>query len=109
MRILKIYDGDYPWDVRVEKITQSLLGAGHEVRLLCRNLGGRSQELYAFRSDPTEQRNLAEEQPEEATRLQSALARWQERIEKGVRWDAESDAPLDPAVEDQLRALGYIQ
>ena len=41
MRILKIYDGDYPWDVRVEKITQSLLGAGHEVRLLCRNLGGR--------------------------------------------------------------------
>ena len=41
MRILKIYDGDYPWDVRVEKITQSLLGSGHEVRLLCRNLGGR--------------------------------------------------------------------
>lgn len=41
MRILKIYDGDYPWDVRVEKIAQSLLGAGHEVRLLCRNLGGR--------------------------------------------------------------------
>jgi len=41
VRILKIYDGDYPWDVRVEKIVLSLLGAGHEVRLLCRNLGGR--------------------------------------------------------------------
>src|SRR5262245_506108 len=37
MRILKIYDGDYPWDVRVEKVVATLLQAGHSVRLLCRN------------------------------------------------------------------------
>lgn len=37
MRVLKVYDGDYPWDVRVEKVTQTLLAAGHSVRLLCRN------------------------------------------------------------------------
>ena len=37
MRILKIYDGDYPWDVRVEKVGQTLVAAGHSVRLLCRN------------------------------------------------------------------------
>ena len=37
MRILKVYDGEYPWDVRVEKIVTTLLGAGHTVRLLCRN------------------------------------------------------------------------
>lgn len=32
-----VFDGDYPWDVRVEKMAESLLEAGHEVRLLCRN------------------------------------------------------------------------
>jgi glycosyltransferase involved in cell wall biosynthesis len=37
MRILQIYDGDYPWDVRVEKVSRTLLSAGHSVRLLCRN------------------------------------------------------------------------
>src|SRR5207244_1277274 len=37
MRVLKVYDGDYPWDVRVEKVTKTLLDAGHTVRLLCRN------------------------------------------------------------------------
>jgi len=37
MRILKIYDGDYPWDVRVEKVAETLIAAGHSVRLLCRN------------------------------------------------------------------------
>lgn len=37
MRILKIFDGEYPWDIRVEKICDSLIAAGHEVRLLCRN------------------------------------------------------------------------
>src|SRR4029453_19300682 len=37
MRVLKVYDGDYPWDVRVEKVVTTLLQAGHTVRLLCRN------------------------------------------------------------------------
>ncbi len=37
LRILKVFDGDYPWDVRVEKIVRTLLGRGHSVRLLCRN------------------------------------------------------------------------
>ena len=39
MRILEIFDGSYPWDVRVEKVSRSLLAAGHEVALLCRNSG----------------------------------------------------------------------
>jgi glycosyltransferase involved in cell wall biosynthesis len=37
MRILKIYDGDYPWDVRVEKMLRTLTQAGHEVTLVARN------------------------------------------------------------------------
>ncbi len=37
MRILKIFDGDYPWDVRVEKFLHAFERAGHEVTLLARN------------------------------------------------------------------------
>ena len=37
MRICKVWDADYPWDVRVEKVSHSLAMAGHEVHLVCRN------------------------------------------------------------------------
>ena len=38
MRCLFIYKEEYPWDVRVEKIVNSLADEGHEVLLVCRNL-----------------------------------------------------------------------
>ncbi len=38
MRILYIWDADYPWDVRVEKICLSLVAAGHEIHIASRNL-----------------------------------------------------------------------
>lgn len=41
MRILKLYDGDYPWDVREEKILRTLTARGHRVTLLARNRAGR--------------------------------------------------------------------
>jgi glycosyltransferase involved in cell wall biosynthesis len=41
MRICKIWDGDYPWDVRVEKVATALTEAGHEVTLVARNRGRR--------------------------------------------------------------------
>ncbi len=37
MRILKIWDADYPWDIRVEKVVKTIVQAGHEVHLVCRN------------------------------------------------------------------------
>lgn len=37
MRICKVRDDEYPWDVRVEKICRSLVRAGHHVDLVCRN------------------------------------------------------------------------
>lgn len=40
MVICKIWDADYPWDVRVEKVCQSLQQK-HEVHLVCRNTKGR--------------------------------------------------------------------
>lgn len=37
MRILYIWDADYPWDIRTEKICKSLLKAGHSVCIAARN------------------------------------------------------------------------
>lgn len=37
MRICKVWDADYPWDVRTSKVCRSLTAAGHEVHLVARN------------------------------------------------------------------------
>jgi glycosyltransferase involved in cell wall biosynthesis len=37
MRICLVYQEDYPWDIRVEKVANALSNAGHEVFLVCRN------------------------------------------------------------------------
>lgn len=37
MVICKIWDADYPWDVRVEKVCKAMTDADYEVRLVCRN------------------------------------------------------------------------
>lgn len=39
MRIAMIYQGEYPPAERIEKISKSLIDAGHEVFLLCNNYG----------------------------------------------------------------------
>jgi hypothetical protein len=38
MKILYIWDADYPWDVRVEKICTSLMKNDNEVYITARNL-----------------------------------------------------------------------
>lgn len=42
MRICKIWDAEYPWDIRVEKVARALTGAGHEVHLVARNRDDRA-------------------------------------------------------------------
>jgi glycosyltransferase involved in cell wall biosynthesis len=37
MKICKIWDSEYPWDVRVQKIASALTNAGHEVHIVARN------------------------------------------------------------------------
>ena len=37
MKILKVWDGEYPWDVRTEKVCRALTGAGHQVHMVARN------------------------------------------------------------------------
>jgi hypothetical protein len=40
-RVLYVWDADYPWDVRVEKICAALANAGHEVHIVARNRAGK--------------------------------------------------------------------
>jgi len=37
MRILKVWDSEYPWDVRTEKVCRALTEMGHEVHMVARN------------------------------------------------------------------------
>jgi len=37
MRICMVFDDDYPWDIRVEKVGRALVEGGHEVYLAVRN------------------------------------------------------------------------
>ena len=46
MIISLLWDADYPWDVRVEKVVGSLLRDGHQVHLICRNLQRRAEYEY---------------------------------------------------------------
>jgi glycosyltransferase involved in cell wall biosynthesis len=41
LSICKIWDADYPWDIRVEKVSTSLIEAGHSVHLISRNAARR--------------------------------------------------------------------
>jgi len=41
MRVLLIDHGDYPFEVRIQKMCCTLVAAGHEVHLLCGNRGAR--------------------------------------------------------------------
>lgn len=47
MKALFVWDSDYPWDIRVSKICQTLLDNGVEMHLVCRNkLRRPTEELY---------------------------------------------------------------
>ena len=41
MKICKVWDADYPWDVRAAKVCRSLTIAGHDVHLVARNRAAR--------------------------------------------------------------------
>jgi glycosyltransferase involved in cell wall biosynthesis len=38
LRVLYVWDADYPWDVRTEKICATLASAGHDVHIAARNV-----------------------------------------------------------------------
>lgn len=42
--MLKVWDAEYPWDVRTEKVCQALTSAGYGVHMVARNRDGRALE-----------------------------------------------------------------
>lgn len=57
MIVCKVWDSEYPWDVRVEKIARTLTDLGHDVHLVARNRqrapGGESRpEAHVHRMPP---------------------------------------------------------
>jgi len=36
-QLIYLWDADYPWDIRTEKVCQALSAANHEVHIVCRN------------------------------------------------------------------------
>jgi len=68
----------------------------------------RRSELYAFRQDPLEQRDLSPELPEVGSELSRELRLWKQRVDAAPP-PAAGASSIPPEVEKQLRALGYIQ
>jgi arylsulfatase A-like enzyme len=67
-------------------------------------------ELFEIRSDPLEQRNVADGAAETRDRLGEAARRYQREVRSLYRPGGEEGAPeLDPGLEKQLRGLGYIE
>jgi hypothetical protein len=66
----------------------------------------RERELYRFSTDPTETRNLVEEEPEMVRALEERLAAWAGNI-AGTQTPGDL-VELDPETVDQLRKLGYL-
>ena len=55
--ILYIWQSTYPWEVRAEKLTDSLILAGHDVSLLCRKIDSHKNanpklSLFNLQSNP---------------------------------------------------------
>jgi len=64
--------------------------------------------LFDLQQDPSERRNLASAQPELTAELEAELEAWRQarpRLEEA----AAASTEIDPATEERLRTLGYIE
>lgn len=64
-------------------------------------------ELYDFARDPLDQHDVAAEHPQVVARLAALIADWQEAA-LAAQLTPDSEADVDPAQLEQLRALGYL-
>ncbi len=100
-----------PWTPKVA-ITESpyrgrrLAAASENYRLLLTKKTG-IVELFAYREDPLEQRNLSRIHHQEAQDLRKALRQWQKRVSE-TRWTRTKAKPIDDRIRKQLKTLGYI-
>ncbi len=65
-------------------------------------------ELFDLLADPGERKNLAAELPERVARMEAALMEWSAGNMGLVVADTVEPEKIDPALLEQLRALGYV-
>ena len=68
--------------------------------------------LYFLEDDPSEERDPAAERPEQLQRLTEELRQWEQRLGLPALDAAVGEVPaaeVDPAVQERLRQLGYVE
>lgn len=83
-----------------------LAAANRRVRLVHTKKSGES-ELFRYRDDPLEQKDVIWEHAQDSERLLTLLERWEQRT-SAFQFPKRSSEPLDEETIEQLRTLGYI-
>jgi arylsulfatase A-like enzyme len=96
---------DQTWG-RPQKAPLPMVAVSEGSYRLVRRATAENGELYDRSSDPQEQRDIGEEQPEVRERLMALVEEYLER--PPAPWQAAPEVELGPAELDQLRALGYV-
>lgn len=72
------------------------------------NRHGYEHEFFDLRSDPVEKQNLSEEKPELLAKYAGRLAAWVDRQKLRATEGPRETIAVEKEMEDELRALGYI-
>jgi len=83
------------------------LGAASELFRLLLTKKPDESELFNYREDPLEQRDLTRTHHDQTRDLRLALEEWQEKV-SATQWKKSKAGPLDSRTLKQLKVLGYI-
>lgn len=83
------------------------LGAASERFRLLLTASTDESELFAYRDDPLELRDLSNTRYPRTVALRAALEAWRRRV-AAVRWERTEAGPLDSRTREQLEVLGYV-
>ncbi|MCP4038986.1 MAG: sulfatase [bacterium] len=70
--------------------------------------GQRGGQLYDYTSDPEEQSNIADAEPERAARFKALVNEYRTQVSQ-TRQDGAAKTAVDPDVAEKLKALGYVE
>ena len=84
---------------------QRLVAASDGHYKLIASLDAQGDQLFDLREDPAETENLISSRPEVVARLREAVDRYVN--ERGPSGSEDSGRPIDPAIRERLRVLGY--
>jgi len=99
---------DLPWaDQRIFAQYRDAIYSVRSPRFKLIEVAGGQRMLFDLERDPRERRNLAAEEPDLTASLAAELDAWR-RARPSLTDSASSHTELDPATEEQLKALGYL-